>query len=103
MENLKTKEETLECYTRKNEEVSNKYGMKFKYIKPGAFIMGSPEDEPGKNADEIQHQVTISASYYIQTTVVTQGQWRAVTGINPSWFNKCGDDCPVEKIFWDDV
>jgi formylglycine-generating enzyme required for sulfatase activity len=34
---------------------------------------------------------------------VTQGQWRAVMGSNPSYFDQCGDDCPVERISWADV
>ncbi len=33
-------------------------------------------------------------------TEVTQGQWKAVLGSNPSHFNSCGDDCPVEKVSW---
>jgi formylglycine-generating enzyme required for sulfatase activity len=34
---------------------------------------------------------------------VTQGQWRSVMGSNPSRFDSCGDDCPVEKVSWNDV
>ncbi len=36
-------------------------------------------------------------------TEVTQAQWQAVMGENPSYFSKCGDDCPVESVSWDDV
>jgi len=48
------------------------------------------------------HWVTISRPFYLQTTEVTQGQWRAVMGENPSYFQK-GDDYPVEQVSWDDV
>ena len=34
---------------------------------------------------------------------VTQGQWRAVMGINPSHFSNCGDNCPVEMVSWNDT
>jgi len=39
----------------------------------------------------------------MQTTEVTQGQWKRVMGNNPSYFKACGDDCPVEQVSWDDV
>jgi len=39
----------------------------------------------------------------MQTTEVTQGQWKAVMRNNPSEFKDCGDDCPVEQVSWDDV
>ena len=75
----------------------------FVKIKAGTFMMGSPETEPGRNDDEVKHQVTIEKEYYMQTTEVTQGQWKAVMNKNPSYFSECGDDCPVELISWDDV
>jgi len=34
---------------------------------------------------------------------VTQGQWRAVMGSNPSFFSSCGDGCPVEQVSWNDA
>ncbi len=80
-------------------------GMKFAYIPPGEFIMGSPEDERGRyyNDDETQHRVILTKGFYMQTTPVTQGQWKAVMGSNPSSFSSCGDNCPVDTVSWDDI
>jgi formylglycine-generating enzyme required for sulfatase activity len=76
----------------------------FALIPSGTFMMGSPGDEKGRDKDESpQHQVTISRPFYIQTTEVTQGQWRKVMGSNPSYFGKCGDNCPVETVSWNDA
>jgi len=85
--------------------IKNSIGMKFVYIEPGSFDMGSPLDEPGRQDRETQHKVTLTQGYYMQTTEVTQGQWRSVMGDNnnPSGFKECGDRCPVEKVSWDDV
>jgi formylglycine-generating enzyme required for sulfatase activity len=77
--------------------------FEFVEIKAGEFMMGSPEDEPWRDKEETLHPVRITKNYYIQTTEVTQGQWKAVMGKNPSYFTKCGDDCPVEQVSWDDV
>ncbi len=83
--------------------ITNNINMTFVYIPPGEFMMGSPEDEPGRYDDEKQHKVTLTKGFYMQTTEVTQGQWKAVMGDNPSSFKDCGDDCPVENVSWDDV
>jgi formylglycine-generating enzyme required for sulfatase activity len=85
------------------ETFTNSLGMTFVYIEPGTFMMGSPSDEPGRYDNETQHQVTLTKGYYLQTTEVTQGQWKAVMGNNPSYFSNCGDDCPVENVSWDDA
>jgi len=84
---------------------TNSLGMKFVYIPPDTFIMGYPPDEPsGYDSKKItQHKVTLTKGFYMQTTEVTQGQWKAVMGNNPSRFKNCGKDCPVEQIFWDDI
>jgi formylglycine-generating enzyme required for sulfatase activity len=78
--------------------------MKFLLIPAGKFIMGSPPDEQGRSDDEIQHEVIISKPFYLQTTEVSQAQWKKVMdGDNPSHFKDCGDDCPVERVSWDDA
>jgi len=82
---------------------TNKFAMKFVKIPAGSFMMGSPSDEPSRDSDETQHSVTISKPFYMQTTEVTQGQWKAIMGSNPSYFSNCGDNCPVEQVSWDDV
>ncbi|KPA12857.1 serine/threonine protein kinase [Candidatus Magnetomorum sp. HK-1] len=83
--------------------ITNSIGMNFVYIHPGTFIMGSPPDEPGRETDETRHVVTLTNGYFIQTTEITQGQWKEIMGNNPSVFNTCGDNCPVENITWNNV
>ena len=78
----------------------NKLGMRFIYIKPGRFIMGSPESEMGRAWNENMHYVTISKSFYIQETEVTQKQWKSLVGFNPSSFPECGGNCPVDTVSW---
>lgn len=56
--------------------VTNFLGMKFIYIKPGSFIMGSPANETGRRDDEPQHRVNLTKGSYMQSTEVTVGQWR---------------------------
>ena len=72
-------------------------------IEPGSFTMGSPSSEAGRDSDETQHRVTITRPFYLKATEVTQGEWRAVMGSNPSNFSSCGDDCPVEQVSWQDA
>lgn len=84
-------------------KITNSLGMEFVYIQPGTFTMGSPPDEAGRDNDETQHQVTLTRGFYLQTTEVTQGQWQAVMGSNPSYFKNCGNDCPVEQVSWNDA
>ena len=83
------------------EPFTNTIGMNFVYIPPGTFMMGSPPNEcPYRMDDEKQHRVTLTKGFYIQTTEVTQGQWKAIMDSNPSYFKDCGDDCPVENVSW---
>jgi formylglycine-generating enzyme required for sulfatase activity len=77
-------------------------GMTFVKIPAGTFMMGSPDSESGRYSNEgPQHQVTISKAFELQTTEVTQSQWQAVMGSNPSKFK--GPDLPVEMVSWDDA
>ncbi len=85
-------------------ELRNSIGMEFVLIKAGTFQMGSPATEPGRDADEGPvHEVTISQPFYLGKYEVTQGQWQAVMGNNPSHFSDCGGNCPVEEVSWEDT
>ena len=85
------------------EQFTNSLGMTFVLIPAGVFMMGSPEDEPERYKNEILHEVTLTKSYYMQTTTVTQKQWEEVMGSNPSEFKKDGLNCPVENVSWNDA
>ena len=83
---------------------TNSLGMNFVLIPPGSCLMGSPEEEYGRNVCEgPRHAVSITSGFYMQNTEVTQGQWRALMGNNPSYFSSCGDTCPVEWVSWEDA
>ncbi len=69
-------------------------------IPAGSFDMGSSKGEPNEMP---VHRVTISRAFAIGKTEVTQGQWKALMGNNPSKFGNCGDNCPVEQVSWDDA
>ena len=66
-------------------------------IPAGSFEMGSYDD-----ASRPVHRVNI-AGFLMGKTEITQGQWKAVMGSNPSSFGSCGDDCPVESVSWNDA
>ncbi len=67
-------------------------------IPQGKFMMGSPLSEPGHKGDEAQHQVVLSMPYFIGKYEVTQEQWEAVMGDNPSQTK--GAKLPVTNISW---
>jgi formylglycine-generating enzyme required for sulfatase activity len=63
--------------------LNKKATLSMSWIPAGTFMMGSPETEPGRKADEgPQHKVTLTHGYWMGKTEVTIGQWQAVTGIN---------------------
>ena len=86
----------LEC-----EGLVNSIGVRLKRIPAGSFQMGSPSSEHERNDDERRHHVTLSRAFFLGVSEVTQAQWRAVMGNNPSHFS--GDDRPVEKVSWLDA
>jgi sulfatase modifying factor 1 len=75
--------------------------MLMKWCPAGSFLMGSPEDEEGRRSDENQVQVTLSQGFWMGQTQVTQAQWQAVMGNNPSYFK--GENRPVERVSWDEA
>ena len=76
--------------------------MEFVKIEPGTFTMGSPNsDSYAYDREKPQHQVTISKGFYLGKYEVTQVQWQAVMGSNPS--NNKGGSRPVERVFWNNI
>jgi formylglycine-generating enzyme required for sulfatase activity len=96
-------------------EIVNSIGMKFVLIPAGTFLMGSPNEEEHHDNDEVPlHEVEITQPFYLGVYQVTQAQWRAVMGTDPSWFSATGggkgavsgmdtDDFPVEMVSWEDA
>jgi formylglycine-generating enzyme required for sulfatase activity len=70
-------------------------------VAPGAFVMGSPAAEPGRDDDETAHPVTLTRAILVRRTELTQGEWRQVFLDNPSAF--LGADRPVEQVSWLDA
>ena len=75
--------------------------MRMCWIPPGEFVMGSPADELGRSPDETQHRVTLTHGFWLGKYEVTQAQWEAVVGSNPSQFK--GIILPVESVSWNDI
>lgn len=78
--------------------------MSFVWVPHGSFLMGSPTSEEDREhgmTDETQHSVKITEGYQLGKYEVTQRQWRAIMGANPSYGR--GADRPVEQVSWEDV
>ena len=75
--------------------------LRMRWIPPGTFTMGSPEDEEGRYDREVQHKVTLTEGYWLADVPVTQALWQTVTDKNPSHFR--GPHRPVESVSWDDL
>jgi formylglycine-generating enzyme len=68
-------------------------------IPAGSFKMG----REGHSVDTLEHQVTVTRSYRMMSTEVTQGLYLSVGGSNPSKFSSCGPTCPVDSVSWFDA
>jgi len=68
------------------------------FIPAGKFKMGSPETEKGRQKNEVQHEVAITKSFLIGKYEVTQEQWEALMGKNPSI--NVGPKLPVTNVSW---
>jgi formylglycine-generating enzyme required for sulfatase activity len=82
---------------------ANSIGMEFVPIPAGSFVMGSDKGKDKEAGDDEipQHQVTISKPFYLGRYEVTQAQWEAMMGNNPSKFQ--GRNNPVENVSWEDA
>jgi formylglycine-generating enzyme required for sulfatase activity len=77
--------------------------QRMRWIPPGSFMMGSPEDEPERFNDEgPRHAVTLARGFWLFDTACTQTVWTAVMGGNPSRFAD-DDRNPVERVSWNDA
>ena len=79
--------------------ISDEVKLKMMKVKAGTFEMSAKDGE--NNYDEFPHGVTLTKDFYIGQTEVTQAQWKAVMGYNPSYFR--GDDLPVECVSWNNA
>ena len=70
-------------------------------VPAGKFVLGSPENDPEKCYDEMQYEVTLTTPYYMGKCEVTQAQWEAVMGNNPSEYK--GKENPVEQVSWNEI
>jgi formylglycine-generating enzyme required for sulfatase activity len=95
------KEKPSETAEASGETLTNSIGMKFKLIPAGSFLMGSPDNEKGREKDEVQHKVTLTQPFYLGIYEVTQEQYEKVMGSNPSKFK--GAKLPVETVNWNEA
>jgi formylglycine-generating enzyme required for sulfatase activity len=83
--------------------LTNSLGMEFVLVPAGTFTMGSPDaDAEAYDDEKPAHRVTISQPFYLGKYEVTQAQWEAVMGTNPSHFID-NLNRPVENVSWEDV
>ena len=76
--------------------------QRMRWIPPGRFTIGSPDDEPGRFGDEgPQQEIAIASGYWLFDTPCTQALWQAVMGKNPSNFQS--PTRPVEQVSFNDV
>jgi formylglycine-generating enzyme required for sulfatase activity len=95
---------TFAIRSKQDEKViKNSIGMRLVLVPAGEFLMGSPNSDKDAETDENPpHRVLITRPFYLGATEVTQDQYRAVTGANPSYF-RGSDDLPVENVSWDEA
>lgn len=74
--------------------------LRFRYVPAGSAMIGSPENEPGRDADEGQQPMTLTRSFWLAETETSQAFWEALGLANTSRFR--GAERPVERVSWDD-
>jgi formylglycine-generating enzyme required for sulfatase activity len=82
-------------------EIADGVSMTFVLVPPGKFRMGSPPDEDGHGKDETLHEVTLTEPFDLGKMEVTQVQYQALVGKDPSHFH--GTDLPVEMVSWEEA
>lgn len=77
-------------------------GYKMAWVPAGSFDLNSSAWDAARWRYDPLHRVTLTQGYWVGITEVTQGLWSSVTGANPSHFEACGSQCPVEAVSWCD-
>jgi serine/threonine protein kinase len=72
-------------------------------VAPGRSERGSPLNTPERRPDETPHETIITRPLMVDTTEVTQGEWRALFDNSPSSHALCGENCPVDNVGWWDA
>jgi formylglycine-generating enzyme required for sulfatase activity len=80
-------------------EITNGVTMAFVLVPPGKFLMGSFDGEADRDRDEKLHVVVLTKPFDLARYEVTQAEYEALTGNNPSNFK--GSDLPVEQVTWE--
>ena len=75
--------------------------QRLRFIPAGAYIRGSPDNEPGRKPDETQLGITLTKSFWLAEDECTQQRWEAVMKTNPS--RNRGQELPVNRVSWTDV
>lgn len=100
------------------QQMQSRAGIEFMWIPAGSFMMGASDSDVQRAIDDLrphgvnltranftdeqpQHQVTIREGFYMGRYEVTQAQWQAVMGTNPSYFK--GDNLPVDSVSWNEA
>jgi formylglycine-generating enzyme required for sulfatase activity len=72
--------------------------QRFRRCPAGTFLVGSPDDEEGREAGEGLHRVTLAHAFWLADTECTQLLWSTVMGSNPS--STPGSELPVDQVSW---
>ena len=81
-------------------ELTSTCGVRLIPVTPGAFIMGSPPSEIGREFWEVQREVSLFYEFYLGATPVTQSQYERITGENPTDHGESAKDAPVDSVRW---
>ena len=84
-------------------QLSGAVRFDFVLIPPGQFLMGSPNTERYRRADEQQHVICLTRAFYMGKYPITQAQWEGMVGANDNPSGRKGAEHPVEKVRWDDI
>ena len=85
--------------------LARKLNDKIAKLSGESSLIGRPKtyDNPKIELVSIPPGGKVKSRLHVAKYPVTQAQWQAVMGDNPSFFNTCGGNCPVEQVSWNDA